>query len=175
MAIVEVHVLGHEELVAKYRRLSGVIAQVLVHTMQTEMTRLADYVRASKLSGDPLHRRTGALSRAVTGSAETTGAVIVGHVGTKGIPYAYVHEMGGTFQIREHTRRTGFGAEGERVRLLTKTGKVRAAVKSKTTGIVKAHTATYPQRAFLRPSLQEHKAVITEALRASIMDVMHAA
>ncbi len=67
------------------------------------------------------------------------------------------------------------GAWGSGQRLLTKTGKVRAAVKSRSTGTVRAHTATYPQRAFLKPSLEENRGAIVEALRASIIDVMHAA
>lgn len=172
---IQIHVLGADEVIARYARMSGAITQAVAQAMRSEMTRLADYVRTHKLSGDPLHRRTGDLSRAVTGASEVQGAIVVGNVGTKGIPYAYVHEMGGTFQIPEHTRRMGFGAEGERVRLLTKTGKVRAAVKSRRTGIVQSHTATYPQRAFLKPSLEENRGAIVEALRQSIIDVMSAA
>lgn len=172
---IQITVRGSDELQAKYRRISGSIVSLLAQVMQSEMTQLADYVRATKLSGDPLHRRTGALSRAVTGQAQVQGSFVVGKIGTSGIPYAYVHEVGGTFQIPAHTRRVGYGAKEERIRLLTKQGKVRAAVKSMSRGMVKAHTATYPQRAFLHPSMTENKDKILSALRDGVLGAFHAA
>jgi phage gpG-like protein len=172
---IEVHVQGADELVQKYRRISASIMGMLASTMKDQMTQLADYVRTTKLSGDPLHRRTGALSRAVTGDASAAGTIVIGRIGTSGIPYAYVHEYGGTFMIREHTRRVGYGAKEERIRLLTKQGKVRAAVKSMSRGIVRAHTATYPQRAFLHPSMEEQRDKIVSALRDTVLGALHAA
>lgn len=142
--------------------------------MQTQMQLLSDFVRTSHLSGDPLHRRTGRLSRSVTGKATGSGAKIIGICGTSGVPYAYVHEMGGTFDIPAHSRRVGYNAKEERIRLLTKIGRVRAAVKSQVTGTVRAHSATYPQRAFLKPSFEERKDDIVQALRRSIVEAMNA-
>jgi phage gpG-like protein len=171
---VNVTVLGKDELVAKYKAAGNRLARALLTSMQRDMVRTADYARTNKLSGDPLHRRTGNLSRAVTGRARLDGTTVVGEVGTAGIPYAYVHEMGGTFWIRPHIRRTGFDAKDQRIRLLTKQGAVRAAVKAVGDSIVRGHNATYPQRAFLKPSLEENRARITDDLRAACLAVLNA-
>lgn len=172
---VQVTVLGKDEIVQKYKGLTAKIIDALLQTMARDMQQTGDYARANKLSGDPLHRRTGNLSRAVTGRASVNGTTIVGQLGTSGIAYAYVHEVGGTFMIRAHSRRTGFNAKDQRTRLLTKQGAQRAAVKRVTTGMVRAHTATYPQRAFLRPSLEENRARITNDLRTTVLAVLNRA
>lgn len=172
---IQLTIVGADELIAKYKRMSSIMAQYLVATMRDEMTILADYVRANKLSGDPLHRRTGGLSRAVTGRAALTGTDVVGQIGTSGIPYAFVHEHGGVFMIPAHMRRVGYSAKEERIKMLSKTGKVRAAVKSMSRGMVRAHTADYPQRAFLLPSMQENRAKIIAALKATVFEVLREA
>jgi phage gpG-like protein len=172
MASVSIHVVGKGLIVAKYGRMAGKVAVALTKTMKNEMVKLADYVRTHKLSGDPLHRRTGKLSRSITGDATLTGHTVIGTVGTKGVPYAYVHEYGGTFDIPAHTRRIGFNAKDVRIRLLNANNSVRAAVKSTGTQMVRAHTATYPKRAFLHPSLDENRENIMQALRDSVAEAI---
>jgi phage gpG-like protein len=167
-------IFGKDELIAKYGRLASAISELLTEVMKYEMVKLADYVRVNKLSGDPLHRRTGKLSRSITGDAASHGKYVVGVVGSKGVPYAYVHEMGGVFEIPAHMRRVGFNAREERIRLLNKAGSVRAQVKSTTRGMVRAHTATYPQRAFLHPSMEENRERIVAVLREAAVAAMHA-
>ncbi len=174
MPHVGITVIGKDEILEKYKGAASRSRLALLKSMADSMQRTADYVRANKLSGSPLHRRSGNLSRAVTGSAELTEQYIIGQIGTSGIPYAYVHEKGGTFWIRPHIRRTGFDSKDQRIRLLTKQGAVRAAVKAVGDSIVRGHNATYPQRAFLKPSMDENKENIMQALRKAVLGVFHA-
>jgi phage gpG-like protein len=169
---LEIHVFGSEEFAARMRRASSNLMPALRSTMATALTRVADYVRAAKLSGDPLRRRSGTLSQAVTGKAEISGTTVIGSLGVAGVPYAKVHEHGGTFQVAAHMRRVAYDARENRIRALTKRGNLRAAVKSMTRGQVRAHSATYPQRAFLRPSLEENRDAITDALRHTVIEAV---
>lgn len=155
----QVTVFGKDEFIARFASLRAELLTSLTEEMLKQMTKLADYVRANKLSGDPLHRRSGRLSRSVSGQASSTGTVIVGTIGSKGVPYAAVHENGGTFQIPSFVREqtVAFG---------------RPMIPKQVT--VKAHDVTYPKRAFLKPSLQLKAVEIREALRARAMDVLRA-
>lgn len=174
--VAQVTVVGKEELVGKYRSIAERVIPALLRMMAQQMMQTADYSRANEFTGgsDHLNRRTGRLSRAITGRAKTEGTIVTGQIGTSGIPYAYVHEVGGIFQIRAHTRRTGFDTNAARIRLLTKTGAVRAAVKSTTVGEVRAHSADYPRRAFLAPALEARREDITTALRETIVGALNA-
>jgi phage gpG-like protein len=124
------------------------------------MVRLADYVRSSKLSGSPLNRRSGKLSRSISGSASLDGKKIIGTVGSKGVPYAHVHETGGAFEIPSHER--------------TITMVFGRPIIPKTI-IVESYVANFPQRAFLKPSLTEKQSDIISALRETVLQVMRAA
>jgi phage gpG-like protein len=157
---INVTVFGKEELIEKWNSLSPKIAAVMQSEMQAQMTRLADWIKENKLSGDPLHRRTGALSRSVQGSSAITGTTrVTGTIGSKGVKYARVHELGGTFEIPAHER------------LQTMVFGKPMVPRSVT---VRAHTATYPQRAFLKPSLQVFEPQIRDALRQRVLDVLNA-
>jgi len=156
---IETHIFGKDELIERFEQLPAQLIAGLTSEMKTQMVRLADYVRANKLSGDPLHRRTGRLSRSVSGQASASGTKIRGTIGSKGVPYARVHEEGGTFDIPSYSRMQTmvFG---------------RPMIPKEVT--VRAHTATYPQRAFLKPSLLENEDRIREALRARALEIMRA-
>jgi phage gpG-like protein len=160
--------INKDEVIALLRARGVDVIEVLVDTMTAEMQKSADYSRQYYLSGSPLNRRTGTLSRSITGSATREGNRVIGKVGSD-VVYAHVHERGGVFEIPEHMRRTGYGARGARITMLTKSGNVRAAVKSMTRGVVRAHDATFPQRAFLAPSLTDRREAIVESLRSTIL------
>jgi len=154
---INLSVYGKQEYVQKFREISQSILPAITHEMQTQMTELADYVRRNKLSGDPLNRRSGRLSRSINGQAFATGNVVTGVVGSKNVPYAHVHEDGGTFDIPLHTRLISqvFG---------------RPIVPKQIW--VSQHSATFPQRAFLKPSLKENEDKIKNALRLTVLDIM---
>jgi len=65
-------------------------------------TELAGYIKASKLSGSPLHRRSGALSASVHPyTAETSNSESGGARAGSNIPYAAIHEFGGTIPAHQ--------------------------------------------------------------------------
>lgn len=152
-------VYGKTELVAKWKNIAAQLPSLITDEMKTRMVQLADYVRTNKLSGNPLNRRSGRLSRSINGNASAAGTIVTGTVGSKGVPYAHVHETGGTFDIPAHER------------LITVVFGKPVVPHSIS---VKAHEANYPQRAYLKPSLEENRAQIIAALRNKTLEVMRA-
>lgn len=136
-------------------RLEG-FGQRLITSLNRQMTRivieLQSYIRTRKLvGGNPLHQRTGNLSHAVNYQIlqETDG--VVGVVGVdRTAPYGAVHEYGGTFTIREHI-------------VTSKKGNPYN---------VRAHTATYPERSFLRSALSENQADIVNKLTQAVNEAI---
>lgn len=123
------------------------------------------YVREQKLSGNPLHQRSGDLSNSIHSTVEESPrgfAVFVfslgGREGRLVVPYAKVHEFGGTFTIPEHERRVAAPSA------LVGKPKVRG-FKAVTVQTVREHTATYPERSFLRSSQLERANVFIERMR----------
>lgn len=146
----------------RFRTGAKSFSQVLRQEMMNQMARAADWSRANRLSGDPLNRRTGRLSRSVAPFARTDGTRVEGGLSSN-VPYAHVHELGGTFQIPAYTRRPA--------RTKTAGGRFRKRTEEQQTSsiTVKAHTATFPQRAFLKPALEANRTQILEGLRMSIL------
>jgi|SRR5579863_926663 len=91
----------------------------------------------SKLQGPVLQHRSGKLTGSVRGQVEDHGDMISAVVTAGGgvAPYAAVHEYGGTFQIPDHL------SHSKRGRAFT----------------VRAHSATFPERSFMRSSLTEFR------------------
>ena len=147
--------------------------------MTSLMISLEGRIVATKLSGDPLHHRTGKLAGSVHAiPAEMQGTNIVGAVESSGGPafYGRIHEYGGTFEIPEHIRRIGYGAKGQIVKLLTRGGMVRPQFNKQGYSIgyttVRAHTATYPERSFMRSALRENSSEIVDSLREVIREAL---
>ena len=141
------------------------MGQALRQEMMQQMARAADWSRANRLSGDPLNRRTGRLSRSVTPFAKLEGGRVVGGLSSN-VPYAHVHELGGVFQIPEYTRRPPRSrTAGGRFRKRTEEQQVNSVT-------VKAHTAKFPQRAFLRPAIESNRGQILQGLRNAIVKVV---
>ena len=118
---------------------------------------LQSYIVGSNLQGGtPLHRRSGTLSDSITvGPIEQTQHSVSQVTGTN-VEYAHVHELGGTFDIREHLRRmTLSGITGQKHDALV---------------TVRAHQATYPKRAFMKPSVQEKSGEFTQAVAEAVAE-----
>jgi phage gpG-like protein len=143
--MIEASITGDDRVIARLEKVGPSIRQALHDAMRAQVFRIQHAVVTEKLSGDPLHRRTAVLATSINSTVEDRGSEIVGRVGTK-VRYGEVHEYGGTFEIPEHERRT-------------KDGK---------TTTVRAHTATYPERSFLRSVLSELRPSVVESIRATI-------
>ncbi len=109
---------------------------------------LQRYVILNKLEGQALHHRTGNLERSVVYSEpEESGGVISATVGVTDLaPYGRIHEYGGTVDVREHM----------------------ATSRNGNPYMVRAHTATFPERSFLRTSLSENEGSITEQIQQAV-------
>ena len=143
------NIYGKEKLTTSLGAMANSFPQRMLPEMKNQMVRLADYVRANKLSGQVLNRRSGALSRAVTGQAEVSGTTVVGTVGTSGIPYAGIHEFGADFS--------------------------RAVTMAWGRPIIPVMAIFhYPERSFLRSSSKEQEDVIMNALRDTAIEVLRA-
>jgi phage gpG-like protein len=145
-----ISILGREEHLAKIADIKTNLGPVLEQAMKNEMVRVSDYVRSQKLSGQVLNRRSGDLSRSITGQASSSGTTVTGIVGTKGIPYAGIHEFGGSFW-REMTE-----AFGRPI-------------------IPRSVHFTYPERSYLRTSANENAAQVSAKLQAAASAVFNAA
>jgi len=143
MAQSEAHLVGTQAYLEKLTHARVTLRQKVIAVMKTQMFALAEYVRANKLSGQVLNRRSGDLSRATTGQIMEAGEQrVVGVVGTQGIPYAPVHEFGWN---GERTVSQAFG---------------RPIVPRS----VQFH---YPERSFIRSSVADRKDDILQAFRST--------
>jgi phage gpG-like protein len=157
MKALTANIVGGDKLVAKLRNAQTSVPLAVLREMKNQMARAADWSRANRLSGDPLNRRSGRLSRSINGDATLDGEVVRGTLSSN-VPYAHVHEDGGTFNIPAYTRRPPrTRTAGGRLRKRTEAQNVASVT-------VQSHTATYPQRAFLRPSLDANRSRIVNAL-----------
>jgi len=105
-------------------------------------------IQTSKLSGQVLNRRSGKLSDSLHHEDRIEKGAIVGEVYTgKEAPYAKVHEWGGTFTIRQHTRQTTMGET-----------------------IVREHQATFPERSFMRSTHLEFRSPFKQMIERAVME-----
>lgn len=129
---------------------------------------LQTHIVGDKLQGQVLHHRSGKLGASIRIIPATIdGTMVSGTVEGAGGPawYGRVHEYGGTWEVASHSRRTGFTASGTQTRLLTRGGRVRKAVASTTSHTVGSYTLTFPERSFMRSSLEDLRESITAAIQ----------
>jgi len=122
------------------------------------MLELQAKIVGEKLQGQVLAHRSGKLAGSIrVVPAIVEGTSVVGIVQGAGGPafYGRVHEFGGTFDIPTHQRKVGATKEKIRARL---------------GGTVRAHTATFPQRSFMRTSLEEMRGRIFEGMTAAVSE-----
>lgn len=159
MSLVEGQITGDASVIARLEKLPSSMRQAVVDAMRKSWFEVQTAVVRGKLSGDPLHRRTGNLASSINvggaGSATTFDdgdAEIVGRVGTN-LKYAAVHEYGGTVEVPEHER--------------TITQVFGRPISPRTIA-VQAHTAHFPERSFLRSTLAEMRDKISADIEAAV-------
>lgn len=160
--MITARVTGAQDVIAHLKKMGPGIRAEISKRLTPLLVRMQSYVKEEKLQhGNPLHRRTGTLSRSIHYDVAETATDIVGrlYAGMEA-PYARIHELGGTFDfnIPAHIRviTQAFG------RPITPTVvNVRAY----------SYSATYPQRAFLKPTLEAHRVyfqrLVSEAVKAA--------
>jgi len=158
MSLVEATLTGDTAVIARLERLPSTMRQAVVDAMRKSWFEVQTAVVRGKLSGDPLHRRTGNLASSINvggAGSETTfdegGDQIVGRVGTN-VRYGAVHEYGGTVEIPAHER--------------TITQVFGRPVSPRTVA-VRAYQAHFPERSFLRSTLAEMRDKIQSDIAAA--------
>jgi phage gpG-like protein len=144
-------------------RIGRFTPQLLV-TLQTHVLRFAimlqGYVKAEKLSGDPLNRRTGNLSRSINfAPVKVDGNEVYSSVGTN-LSYGKVHELGLT--IPAHT----IQAVRAQALAFSWKGKLRF-FKS-----VQIPDVKMPQRSFLRSSLRENSPQFVQEVDQAVKEAV---
>ena len=160
MIAVEVH--GLDELWQRLR--NAVAGQEIKDGVERAAIRLSNIVKRDKLSGTVLNVRTGTLRRSINERLVEDDKGITAYVGSfagyttpganpqEAAGYARIHEFGGTFTIPAHERLTK--DRGDRG--------LKAGFKL--IEYVKQHTATYPERSFLRSALRENRGMINKEI-----------
>lgn len=140
---MEIEVTGIDTISAKIDNLSDDIKVKLRATMTDVVNMLQARIVDNKLNGGVLNRRTGNLYRSIKNEITEGEGSITGRVYTTGIPYAAIHEYGGTIKTR-----LGTGAKPPR-----RPGKA---------------TITMPMRSYMRSSLQELRDDIIKQLSVAV-------
>lgn len=143
--MIRAWIAGGTETIERIRLVSPAIKRAMLPTMNRLAVKLQRKVKDEKLNGQVLHRRTRVLAWSIYQDVLDRGDMITGIVGTP-IKYGKLHEYGGTVTVKEHMRRSRSG-EYHRVR---------------------QHSATYPERSFLRSSLAEMLPTIRSELRSAL-------
>ena len=140
---------GREQVGAAISQMIDRARESIRREMLGVTTDLAGYIKREKLSGQVLRRVSGDLSRSVSPNTVVNGDIILGTVGTN-LFYGRVHEYGfsGNVAISAHTRKSKYGMQN-----------------------VRAHTRImrFPERSFLRTSLQEQLPDIRQRLANALV------
>lgn len=111
--------------------------------MEAELSSLVEAVRA-KLSGEVLESKSGRLRRSIVARLSTQQGRDTLVVGSEGVPYARIHEYGGTVQIPEIRPR--------RADALRFVGSAKDVVYAART---RAHEVVVPERSYLRSTVAD--------------------
>lgn len=151
--------IGDQSVIRHLAALWPKVQTNLLRAVTALSIQLQDYVKASKLSGQVLHRRTHNLADNISHRVESGETSVSGIVGTN-VPYAAFHEFGfsGTESVKAHLRtiKQAFGKP-------LKAGALQISVQSFTRHI------DYPAHSFLRSALADLspqiRAVMDRAVR----------
>jgi len=157
-------VTGDAEVIKKLRSMPQQIRAKLADEIKKQWFALQAHVVQRKLSGQVLRRVTGNLASSINVGGRNSASEfvntgqgdIIGRVGTK-VRYGRVHEFGGTFTIKAHTRRFTqvYGRP------------VEPGVMN-----VRSYTMRMPERSFLRSSLRDRDPTIRGAMRRAVMEAI---
>jgi len=129
---------------------------------------LAGYIVSRKLSGSPLHQRSGRLARSVHPFDQSTpDAVSAGAASGGNVPYAKIHEYGGTIH---HPGGTAFFISqllGGRAFFVSNASALAASLPR-----TKPHDIPIPERSYMRSSLREEAPRGIEMLRAAVKEAI---
>ncbi len=125
---------------------------------------LGSHIKLTKLSGNPLHARSGRLRSSIAHRIEGRGDEQRAVVGTR-LVYARIHEYGGIIRAKRAPYLV-FPIKG--IRTTGASGALLKRPRLETTGWVRVKQVTIPKRSYLRISLVEKHQEILETVNAEI-------
>jgi phage gpG-like protein len=166
VSTVSLEVTGTREVISKLEELPARMQVSARSTLDAWAVQLAGYIKATKLSGDPLNRRSGRLSSSVHPVSETTAdAVSAGAGGGAGVPYAHIHEYGGTIH---HPGGTAFFISqllGGRAFFVSNASALAATLPR-----TQPHDIPMPERSYMRSGFRDQAPDGISQLRAAVKE-----
>ncbi len=161
--MIDFQVTGDKELIGKLQHLPADMRASLLRKINELSIRLEAHIKADKLSGNPLHVRSGDLRDSITHEVTQSGSSIEGKVFSSGnIPYAAIHEYGG---IIHHPGGTPYFIEGL-------TGMAVfvsiAAALNRNLPVTRAHDIPIPERSYMRTGLADMKTAIIDGMSEAV-------
>jgi HK97 gp10 family phage protein len=155
--MLSVTLIGDRELVAKLTAMPSKVHDALRRKVTELALLLEAKVKSDKLSGQVLNVQTGALRRSIFETVEDSPTQVVGKVASSGdVKYAAIHEFGGKIDIPEIVP-----VKAKALHFMGAGGDVFAKR-------TRAHTVDMPERSFMRSSLADMQAQITQGLRDAV-------
>lgn len=160
--MITTYVIGDREVIKRLEAMPAKVQAGLLRAVTALSIQLQDYVKASKLSGQVLRRRTHNLADNISHRVESGETSVSGIVGTN-VPYAAYHEFGfsGTESVKAYLRtiKQAFGKP-------LKAGAMEISVGAHTRQV------NYPAHSFLRSALADLrpqiKGVMDRAVREGL-------
>lgn len=152
---------GGRELVQRFNAAGPVVQDRMNVVVQAYTSDLHEYVIGSKLSGQVLNRRSGALSRSIQQRLTINATSVYGYVYSSGdVKYAAIHEFGGVIQHPGGTKYIIDAAVGGEIR----TRFVSNLFPGPVAGVTKPHAIPMPERSFLRSGLRDKSVQYSEGM-----------
>ena len=150
--------VGEKEIITRLLGIPASLREELRREVAKQTLALKAHVVDTKLSGQVLKRRTGALAGSIGVEVADTAAGVVGRVGTlnKAVKYARIHEYGGKTSPHEIV------AKGRALRFQLASGVTVFRKRVMHPGSV------MPERSFLHSSLAERRDAIRAGMDGAI-------
>ncbi|HEX7732425.1 MAG TPA: hypothetical protein VF415_07240 [Rhodanobacter sp.] len=170
MSSISLLVTGARQVLSRIEELPVRVQSAARSTLDTWALQLAGYIKASKLSGNPLNRRSGRLSSSVHPVSQSTADTIsAGAGGGAGVPYAKIHEYGGTIH---HPGGTAFFISqllGGRAFFVSNASAIASSLPR-----TKPHDIPMPERSYMRSGFRDEAPSGIAQLRAAIREAITA-
>ncbi len=155
-----IEILGAEQVERFFSDLPVEVHDFMMRKMDNIALKLWDYIVFEKLNGAVLNRRSGKLADSVVYVVDDEGPNIVATIsaGGPGIPYARVHEYGGTVS----TQRTTVPVTARSLQFADGTFHAFA----------RAHDIPIPERSYMRSALEDMRGQIIAELQMAYLDEM---
>lgn len=159
--MIGLQITGTSEVVEKLGAITGKVRIAAKSSLDAWAIELAGYIKSEKLSGNPLNRRSGALSRSVyPDKRETADSISGGARAGADVPYAKIHEYGGLIPahtvVVKNAKALAFSVGGLR----------------RFAQVVNIPDVQMPERSYMRSALREQAPEGIAELKAAIREAI---